>query len=83
MLAKLQALLAELSSGNRFYSSRIPAGISSLDDFFERMPFTRKQELVEDQRANPPYGSNLTYPIERYTRIVQGFKSVLGAGGYA
>src|SRR5262249_12282914 len=45
--------------------------ISSLDEFFERMPFTRKEELIEDQRASPPYGSNLSYPIECYTRLTQ------------
>jgi phenylacetate-CoA ligase len=35
------------------------------------VPFTRKQELIEDQRAHPPYGSNLTFPLERYTRFCQ------------
>jgi len=35
------------------------------------MPFTRKQDLVDDQRANPPFGSNLTYPLERYVRLHQ------------
>src|SRR2546425_1139384 len=35
------------------------------------MPFTLKSELIEDQHARPPYGSNLTYPVERYTRITQ------------
>jgi phenylacetate-CoA ligase len=27
--------------------------------------------LTEDQAANPPYGSNLTYPVERYSRFNQ------------
>jgi phenylacetate-CoA ligase len=35
------------------------------------LPFTTKQELVQDQNANPPYGTNLTFPIELYTRIHQ------------
>ena len=28
-------------------------------------------ELAADHQANPPYGSNLTYPVERYTRSHQ------------
>lgn len=35
------------------------------------MPFTTKQQLVEDQQAHPPYGSNLSYPLDRYTRFCQ------------
>jgi phenylacetate-CoA ligase len=27
--------------------------------------------MVEDQRRHPPYGSNLTYPVARYTRFCQ------------
>src|SRR5206468_2913839 len=33
--------------------------------------FTTKQELVDDQSAHPPYGSNLTFPLDRYTRFSQ------------
>src|SRR5207249_8793758 len=39
-----------------------------LVEFHALVPFTRKQELGEDQQAHPPYGTNLTYPLERYTR---------------
>ena len=75
-LAKLQALLAALVPGNAFYSARlhdagISSGVASLQQFFERVPFTRKQELIEDQRAHPPYGSNLTFALDRYTRFCQ------------
>jgi phenylacetate-CoA ligase len=71
--ARLQALLAPVSQSNLFYAGKLRrAGyMAGLAEFFERMPFTRKQELIEDQRANPPFGSNLTYPIERYTRLWQ------------
>jgi len=75
-LAKLRALLAAVSQTNLFYAARLrQAGvgpdISSLDEFFQRMPLVRKRDFVEDQRANPPYGTNLTYPIDRYTRLWQ------------
>lgn len=72
-LAKLQALVAGLLPGNRFYTAKLPPGLqpASLDEFFERVPFTTKQELALDQQAHPPYGSNLTFPIDRYSRFSQ------------
>jgi phenylacetate-CoA ligase len=42
----------------------------SWDDFF-RLPFTTKAELAEDQAETPPFGTNLTYPLERYVRVHQ------------
>ena len=35
------------------------------------MPFTTKPDLVVDQAAHPPHGTNHTYPLERYTRFCQ------------
>src|SRR5262249_9226547 len=40
-------------------------------DAFRRLPFTAKAELVEDQQAAPPFGTDLTYPLERYVRLHQ------------
>ncbi|MDQ6878015.1 MAG: hypothetical protein M3082_10035 [Candidatus Dormibacteraeota bacterium] len=40
-------------------------------DDFERLPLTTKSELLADQEANPPYGTNLTYPLDRYIRLHQ------------
>jgi phenylacetate-CoA ligase len=75
-IAKLQALLTALVPANAFYSAKLHAAgigsrVASLEEFRERGPFTRKQELIEDQRAHPPYGSNLTFPLDRYTRFCQ------------
>jgi len=75
-LEQLRSLLAELFPGNEFYSSKLNAAgitfdVASLEDFSARFPFTTKAELVEDQRAHPPFGSNLTYPLARYTRYHQ------------
>src|SRR2546428_1501281 len=52
------------------------AGVRSVDDLvgwddFRRLPHTRKDELVEDQAAHPPFGSNLTYRLARYVRVPQ------------
>ena len=76
-LDRLRALLAELTPGNRFYSRRFAAenvdisAITSLEEFSKRVGFTHKQDLVVDQAAHAPYGSNHTYPLERYTRFCQ------------
>src|SRR5438552_4572656 len=55
-----------LGERNRFYADRLKNAKS-----FEEIPFTTKQQLVDDQAKNPPYGTNLTFPLEDYTRIHQ------------
>ncbi len=76
-LTVLQELLKELArQKNPFYLPRLKAagltaGAESLEHFVAAMPFTLKAELVEDQRLHPPYGSNLTYELDRYVRIHQ------------
>ena len=63
--------LALLRKQNAFYRKKLESvtlPVSSLDDFLG-MPFTTKQELVEDQADNPPYGTNLTFEHDAYTRI--------------
>ena len=73
---KLRTLLEVTLASNPFYSAKLAAaGVSAeldgLDDFVARVPFTLKQELVDDQHQNPPYGSNLTYPLTNYSRFHQ------------
>ncbi|MCP5115035.1 MAG: phenylacetate--CoA ligase, partial [bacterium] len=75
-LVKLRCLLGELVASNAFYGPRIEAaGLDpesvTLDEFTARMTPTSKAEIVADQRRHPPYGSNLTYPMERYVRYSQ------------
>jgi phenylacetate-CoA ligase len=75
-LARLQALLATVIPANPFYAAKLaslPRGWApgSLEEFATRISFTTKEELSADQLAHPPYGSNLTFPIERYTRCHQ------------
>ena len=73
---QLRRLVVTLLDGNPFYGERlrqagIDASISSLEQFTTSMPFTTKKELVADQETHPPFGSNLSFPIERYTRLHQ------------
>jgi phenylacetate-CoA ligase len=74
---RLRAMLRELLASNRFYGAKLrAAGLSDAQDVrsladLRQLPFTAKQELVDDQAAHPPYGTNLTYPLERYVRLHQ------------
>jgi phenylacetate-CoA ligase len=73
-LKKLNALLDVIRQDNPFYAARLRAidsALDSLDELARRVPFTRKHDLIADQLECPPYGSNLTYPLARYTRFSQ------------
>ena len=75
-LEQLRSLVAELIPANKFYTQKLQAAgvgfdIASLADFSARFPFTTKAELAADQLANPPHGTNLTYPLNCYTRFHQ------------
>jgi len=75
-LEKLRALIAAIVPANRFQTQRLVAAgvderIASLTEFTTRVPFTTKEELITDQAAHPPFGSNLTFPLERYARFSQ------------
>ncbi len=73
---RLRRLLAEILPGNRFYANKFAAAgiraadVQSIDDL-SLLPFTSKPELASDQAAHPPYGTALTYPVEKYSRLHQ------------
>ncbi len=76
-LERLQAMLDEVLASNPFYGRKLReaglergADVRTLDDL-SRLPFTRKPELMADQEATPPFGTNLTYPLKAYTRLHQ------------
>ncbi|WP_339687809.1 phenylacetate--CoA ligase family protein [Gimesia maris] len=75
-LQRLQHLVKEVSTTNQFWQKKWSAAgvdvnsIQSLSDL-QKLPITTKSELVEDHMAHAPYGTNLTYPIENYTRMHQ------------
>src|SRR5216684_1428805 len=68
-LRKLRAGLAEVLKTNAFWRSRLTE-VRSWGDF-ERLPLTTKAELLADQASQPPYGTNLTHPLNRYIRLHQ------------
>ncbi len=74
-LRKLNAMLAAIAPGNQFYRHKLDIGgrpprVGSLADF-RGLPFTTKQELLDDQAAHPPYGTDLSFPLDRYCRLHQ------------
>jgi phenylacetate-CoA ligase len=65
--ARLSAKLPELQRENAFYRAKLPKTARDLRE----LSFTTKSELSADQAAHPPFGTNLTYPIDRYVRLHQ------------
>src|SRR5256885_5393966 len=68
-LAKLRTGLRDVLATNAFWRARLH-DVGSWDDF-ERLPLTAKSDLVAAQAAAPLFGTNLTYPQERYVRLHQ------------
>ncbi|WP_298858737.1 AMP-binding protein [uncultured Gimesia sp.] len=75
-LLRLQDLLKKVSTANPFWRNKweahgiTPESIQNRSDL-QKLPVTTKSELVADHLSHPPYGSNLTFPVENYTRMHQ------------
>jgi phenylacetate-CoA ligase len=75
---KLGAMLDEVLASNAFYRRKFKdIRFDASTDPLEKLPFTVRAELEKDQADHPPYGTNLTYPLERYCRYHQ----TSGSGG--
>ncbi len=73
---RLTQLLATVYGRNRFYTRKFDQAGLAIDRLvfprdLARLPLTTKAELVADQAANPPWGTDLTWPQEDYTRYCQ------------
>jgi phenylacetate-CoA ligase len=68
-LSRLRAGLGDVLRTNEFWRGRLHH-VKTWGDF-ERLPLTTKAELLADQAAHAPFGTNLTYPVERYVRVHQ------------
>lgn len=71
-LERFEALLEEILPRNRFYAAKLGEArkVTTWDEF-HALPFTTKNEIAADQLAHPPYGTNLTYPLDRYIKLHQ------------
>src|SRR5690242_789752 len=70
---RFDGLAARLRQDNALFREswkHVAAGKLRYDQLGE-LPFTLKANLLDDQRRNPPFGSNLTFPLSRYTRFHQ------------
>jgi phenylacetate-CoA ligase len=76
--AKLAAMLHEILPRNAFYQRKF-AGVDFEPhrDPLHKLPLTTRAELEQAQLEQPPYGTNLTYPLEHYCRYHQ----TSGSGG--
>src|SRR5262249_50402157 len=54
---ELRLALAHARETSPFWRDRLPADLSSLPDFFQRVPVLRKVDLIAAERTAPPYGS--------------------------
>jgi len=74
---RLVTLVQAALPANRFLGARCGrAGLTDPRDLrtwgdFQRLPLTTKSELMEDQAAHPPFGTNLSFPLDRYVRVHQ------------
>jgi phenylacetate-CoA ligase len=75
--SKLRSIIFLLATKEGLYSCKFReydirvTSLSQMDDLVREMPFTTKAELLADQLSYPPFGSNLTFPLEQYTRFCQ------------
>lgn len=73
---RLGDLLRVVTASNPFWTRKFEqagvnaTAVSSLDNL-RKLPTTTKADLVADQAGNPPYGTNLTYPLSAYSRLHQ------------
>lgn len=72
-LHRFREMLAPVLETNSFYRQKLTeAGVTDANDVktfadYQQLPFTTKEELSADQVSHPPYGTNLTFPLEQYT----------------
>ena len=76
-LTRFHKMLAQVLETNAFYKQKLtdaginlPDGIQTISDY-QQLPFTTKDELSSNQVSHPPYGTNLTFPLEHYTCLHQ------------
>jgi phenylacetate-CoA ligase len=70
--SRLRALLRTVGASNRFWQAKWrAAGVDPMTAELSQLPLTTKAELAADHAAHPPYGSNLTFDVVKYSRFCQ------------
>jgi phenylacetate-CoA ligase len=73
-LARLRRGLEIVLTNNEFYRRKLSTvGVHGIDSLraLRTLPFTTKDELVEDQSRHPRFGTNMSFDLARYIRIHQ------------
>ncbi len=69
--ARQAELLDLVLENNSFQRRRLEALDLPASPSIADLPPLTKRELIEDQAEHPPFGTNLTYPLDRYTEMWQ------------
>ena len=68
---RVAELLELVLDRNPFQRGRVEGlDLGQAPSLFDLRPLT-KRDLVADQERNPPFGTNLTFPLESYTQLFQ------------
>lgn len=84
-LEYLKPFLQRVYEHNSFFRARFdavglkPSHVTSWQDFKKLVPFVTKQEVLEDQRDYPPYGTRLGVPRQQL-RVMQTTSGTTGIG---
>tara|TARA_Y100001934_G_C12358067_1_gene779125 strand:+ start:62 stop:1339 length:1278 start_codon:yes stop_codon:yes gene_type:complete len=75
-LSDLRNLLGVVLESNLFQQGKLvdsdlDESLESVGAFVARCPYTTKDDLARDRLENPPYGTNLSYPLSCYNRFHQ------------
>jgi phenylacetate-CoA ligase len=70
-IRRLSALLEQVVEGNAFQRGRLGDVRLETADDLAALPTTTREELLADQAAHPPFGTNLSFGLERYTHLHQ------------
>ena len=68
---RVAELLELVTERNSFQRSRLEALGLDAGSKLEDLPPLTKRELEADQERNPPFGTNLSFPVELYTHVHQ------------
>lgn len=75
-LTKLKEVITSIEGSSSYYTSvlsetGVNTHLASLEQYVEEFPFTTKEDLVQNQKHHPPYGTRHTQPLEDYSRFHQ------------
>ncbi|WP_249018692.1 phenylacetate--CoA ligase family protein [Conexibacter sp. S30A1] len=68
-LERLGQLIERVAHANSFQRERLLHASIETREQLRSLPLTLRSELLTDQTSQPPFGTNISYQLERYTRV--------------